>query len=112
MIIKRMPKWFINSLERFCLKIAQRNKDKETRFMTCYFWRMSQTKQYLFETTKMLPVKDILFDGNRVKIMNNPDHYLTLMYGNYMQLPPEEKRGSHRKGDIDFGGIKQCCDIR
>jgi len=106
MIIKRMPKWFINSLERFCLKIAQRNKDKETRFMTCYFWRMSQTKQYLFDTSKMLPVKDVLFEGQEVKIMNNPDHYLTLMYGNYMQLPPEEKRVVHRKGDVDFGDFE------
>lgn len=106
MIIKRMPEWFINSLEKFCLKIAQRNKDKETRFMTCYFWRMSQTKQYLFETSKMLPVKDVLFEGQKVKIMNNPDHYLTLMYGNYMQLPPEEKRVVHRKGDVDFGDFE------
>ena len=106
MIIKKTPKWFINSLERFCLKIAQRNEDKETRFMTCYFWRMSQTKQYLFDTSKMLPVKDVLFEGQEVKIMNNPDHYLTLMYGNYMQLPPEEKRVVHRKGDVDFGDFE------
>lgn len=111
-IIKRMPEWFIYSLEKSCLKIAQCNKDKETRFMTCYFWRMSQTKQYLFDTSKMLPVKDALFEGHAVKIMNDPDYYLTLMYNNYMQLPPEDKRVVHRKGDVDFGDFEWQCNIR
>ena len=110
--IKRMPEGLINRLEKSCIKIALRNKDKETRFMTCYFWRMSQTKQYLFETSKMLPVKDVLFEGQEVKIMNNPDHYLALMYGNYMQLPPEEKRVIHSKGDVDFGDFEWRCDTR
>ena len=105
-IIKRMPEGLINSLEKTCLRIAKRNEDKETRFMTCYFWRMSQTKQYLFDTSKMLPVKDVFFEGHAVKIMNNPDHYLTLMYGNYMQLPPVEMRVAHRKGDVDFGNFE------
>jgi len=31
------------------------------------------------------------------------DEYLTYMYGNYMELPPEEKRVTHRFTDVDFG---------
>jgi lipopolysaccharide cholinephosphotransferase len=105
-IIKRMPEGLINSLEKICFRIALRNENKETSFMTCYFWRMSQTKQYLFERPKMLPVKDIYFEGHILKIMKNPDYYLTLMYGNFMQLPPEEKRFAHLKGDVDLGSFE------
>lgn len=35
------------------------------------------------------------FEGMMVNIPGNYDAYLTRMYGNYMQLPPEEKRVSH-----------------
>lgn len=38
---------------------------------------------------------DSEFEGYQVKIMAGYDDYLTTIYGNYMQLPPEEKRVSH-----------------
>jgi len=37
-------------------------------------------------------------------IPNKPDKVLTMLYGDYMKLPPEEKRTiRHAIGDIDFG---------
>ena len=38
---------------------------------------------------------DTEFEGKTIKIMQGYDNYLTLVYGDYMQLPPEEKRNSH-----------------
>lgn len=35
------------------------------------------------------------FDGLTVSQMSGYDHYLRQIYGDYMQLPPEEKRASH-----------------
>ena len=35
------------------------------------------------------------FDGLQVYGPHDADAYLTNVYGNYMQLPPEEKRVSH-----------------
>ena len=35
------------------------------------------------------------FENHTFKIMNGYDEYLTLFYGDYMQLPPIEKRNSH-----------------
>ena len=43
--------------------------------------------------------------GKCLCIVSHPeyDEYLTYMYGNYMELPPEEKRVTHRFTDVDFG---------
>lgn len=101
--IKFLPSSWFDALERLYLSATRFYNSKETRYMTCYFWRMTLTKQYIFETKKMLPVKDILFEGIPVKIMNNPDYYLAKMYGNYMQMPPKEQRKVHCQGNIDFG---------
>lgn len=102
-MVRILPSKSIDNLEHRCLKKARRYEDSITDKMTCYFWRMSLSKQYLFKTSKMMPVKDIDFEGRRVMIMNNPDYYLTLMYGDYMQLPPEDKRKPHLNGNVDFG---------
>ena len=102
-IIRLMPQSFINRIEISCLKVTRRNENRATKYMTCYFWRMSQTRQYLFESQKMLPVKSIVFDGLEVMIMNNPHYYLSLMYGDYMKLPPEENRLPHRRGGVVLG---------
>lgn len=101
-VIKSFPSCWGDKLERHCLRFARKNENKDTGLMTCYFWRMSQSRQYLFETEKMLPVKDIDFDGHAVMIMKDPDYYLKLMYGDYMKLPPEESRKPHCRGEVLF----------
>lgn len=35
------------------------------------------------------------FEGRKVLLPSNPDSYLKALYGNYMQIPPVEKRESH-----------------
>lgn len=43
----------------------------------------------------LIEVIDAPFENHSVKIMKGYDDYLTCVYGNYMQLPPEEKRVTH-----------------
>ncbi len=38
---------------------------------------------------------DIDFEGNKFKVIKNYDYYLKRVYGNYMELPPENERGGH-----------------
>ena len=102
-LIKKLPASWINGLDGYSQRYARRNANKDTGRMTCYFWRMSQTKQYLFETRQLLPVQDISFEGKSMMMVKNPDYYLRLMYGDYMQLPPVEKRVAHLQGDVDLG---------
>lgn len=40
---------------------------------------------------------DALFEGRTVRVPTNYDAYLSHVYGNYMQLPPENKRVSHHE---------------
>lgn len=40
-------------------------------------------------------VTDATFEGHTVKIMRGYDDYLTCVYGDYMKLPPLEKRVTH-----------------
>ncbi|MCC9261040.1 MAG: hypothetical protein K8V75_01535 [Methanobrevibacter woesei] len=36
-------------------------------------------------------------------IPNNSDKILTQIYGDYMQMPPEDKRYNHAPEKLDFG---------
>ena len=44
-----------------------------------------------------LPVVDVKFEGHTFPAPAGYDTYLRQLYGDYMQLPPEEKRVSHHK---------------
>lgn len=105
-IIKKIPRSFIDRLEKKHLKLCRKYDNTDTGFMTCHHWIMTYAKgnAYLFAADKILPVRDILFEGHPLKIVNDPHYYLNLMYGNYMQLPPEnERHGQHWTGQVDFG---------
>ena len=45
----------------------------------------------------IFPLKEIQFEGKFFKCPNNVDKYLKSYYGNYMKLPPENKRKPHWK---------------
>ena len=40
-----------------------------------------------------------------MNIPNNDDNTLIPIYGDYMQLPPEEERVAHVLNEIDFGSV-------
>ena len=43
------------------------------------------------------------FEGEQFPIPKNYDTYLTNLYGDYMSIPPVEKREIHVALDVDFG---------
>lgn len=49
----------------------------------------------------MFPPKPILFEGKYFFAPNNPDVYLRKQYGNYMEIPPKDKRETHFSG-VEF----------
>ena len=107
-IVNKFPQSWISRLGAFVTKYARKREFADSRYTTCYYWRMSQSKQYIFDMDEMYPVKDINFEGEKVMIMKNPDYYLNLMYGDYMQLPPVEKRTAHHyDGVLDLGDTKE-----
>lgn len=102
-IVKRWSEARITRISDYYLRFCTKYQDNKTGKVTSFFWRMTQNKTYVFDVDKLLPTKEIMFEGHSVKIMKSPDYYLTKMYGDYMTLPPEDKRHYHCKGIIDFG---------
>ena len=47
------------------------------------------------KTTDMLPYQDVNFEGITVKALCDMDKFLTMQYGDYMQLPAEHQRVGH-----------------
>ena len=68
--------------------------DKDTGFLGIPTGRKYYFGEVL-EKEVFLPSTQALFEGLLVRIPGNYDKYLTNLYRNYMQLPPEDKRERH-----------------
>ncbi|MDO5448479.1 MAG: LicD family protein [Clostridia bacterium] len=65
----------------------------------------SGRKHYFGEILKykdIIPASTGIFDGHEVYLPQNPQVYLSNLYGDYMTLPPVEKREKHRIKQISF----------
>ena len=47
------------------------------------------------EDRDLFPLQRLPFEDGSFWAPNNPDRYLSLMYGDYMRLPPEDRREQH-----------------
>lgn len=90
--------WYRSYFERIC----QKNNMVESPFLTCFSYRMTRKSNFIFKYEDIMPVREIDFCGKSFYIMNNPDEYLRTMYGDYMKLPPEDKRHCHLVGKPIF----------
>ncbi|MBB3280002.1 LicD family protein [Slackia isoflavoniconvertens] len=95
------------------------NVSKTFLYKKCYeastrFRDMNDSKRldYLCDTTpysNIINRKDVFplclrsFENLEMSFPNNLDNYLRGMYGDYMTLPPEEKRKNHYPYELDFG---------
>jgi lipopolysaccharide cholinephosphotransferase len=55
-----------------------------------------KTPALLIKNEFLFPLKDIAFEGMLVCAPNDCHSYLTAQYGDYMKLPPKEKRHGHK----------------
>lgn len=53
----------------------------------------------------VLPPQPVSFEGEPFLAPRDIDAYLTMMYGDYMTLPPEDKRKTHSPEVLDFGEL-------
>lgn len=62
-------------------------------------WGIPTGRKYyngeIFDKSVFIPVKKGIFEGVEVNVPNDTHKYLTNLYKNYMELPPEEKRERH-----------------
>ena len=57
--------------------------------------------------SNIMPPKKVIFAGKEYNGMHDNDQYLKHIYGNYLELPPVEKRRNHMPLEIDFGKNKK-----
>lgn len=81
-----------------CIK----HNDRPTHSLTSYYYKMANTKDLLFDINMLTPVRLMPFEDRSYYVMENYDGYLKTMFGDYMALPPEEKRVIHLSGDVLF----------
>ena len=56
----------------------------------------------MIKTCDVLPLTKSNYCGVKIAEINNPDAYLTTLYGKYMEIPPIEKRECHHAVKIDI----------
>ena len=57
----------------------------------------------VYETNQILPTNTNTFNGEIFPVVHNEDYYLSILYGDYMKLPPVDKRVGHRPLYVDYG---------
>lgn len=75
-------------------KFLARNKDENSKYVMIPSGRGHYFGE-IYTRESFFPAKEIQFEDRVFMIQNNPDEYLTTMYGNYMVIPPEDKRERH-----------------
>lgn len=114
--LKRGIVWTVTSMIHYMLKLLRlspRKLYRKTKKLSMKYNGDNNKRLDFFCNTnymwEILPVKDLYplrkveFEGMEVNVPNKVDKYLTQHYGDYMQLPPEEKRKNHYPYRLNFG---------
>ena len=83
-------------------RLAQKYKNRKTKCTSCPTGRKHFFGEIL-ELADIFPPSDCIFEGVPSKIYGGHVKYLSALFGNYMQLPPPEKREKHFIVDMDLG---------
>ena len=79
-------------------KLLNKYNDRQTDECFTSDYPMYHLKNKWFQSIIDLPFEDKTFPG-----FKDFDAYLTTVFGNYMELPPENKRRVHTNQKVDFG---------
>lgn len=94
------------SILKFQRKIEiSENKKINCEYITSYSGAYNFKKETL-PKNKVYPLKKIEFEGRMFNVPNDYDYYLSNIYGDYMKLPPVDKRIAHFPKKIIFDTTK------
>lgn len=89
------PKYF----QKKALKLFRKYENDDCE----YYADLTMNEQPYFKMEDFNPSKMAKFEDIYAKIPNNQEATLGAIFGDYMQLPPEEDRVCHVLNEIDFG---------
>ncbi len=90
-------KWIVKK----CSNLEQLCKDENAKNVTIVL--DSDPWRNMLESDKILPLVDADFEGTTTKLIAGYDEALRNLYGDYMQLPPEDSRKNHFPHTLDYG---------
>lgn len=97
-ILSIFPYNFLRNWQR---KLMKSSNKKDGKYL-CALCGAYHYKKDIHEYSEMIPTKKVIFEGKKYDTYKNPDHYLKHLYGDYMTLPPEDKRVNHAPENIVF----------
>lgn len=92
----------LSKLKHIQKKVMSLNKNDDSSFFINMGSRYGIKKQTIPKDKYFPPVK-VEFEGKLYNAPNDWDYILTRIYGDYMKLPPIEKRITHNPVRVDFG---------
>ena len=98
-VVKCIPTGWIDRLMKYvCTKDNQKPRAYSTVFLSGYGW-----KRQIHRSETIGKGKKIVFESGMFNAPADIDTFLRNIYGDYMILPPPEKRKAHKLTRIDFG---------
>lgn len=88
------------TIKKRCIRTYKRYEDYESDEV-CDFPAICGLP--IYKRNDWLPAKKAKFEDIEVNIPNNTDTILTIIYGDYMKLPPKDKRFRPAPEKLDFG---------
>ena len=82
-------------------KANRRYENKNTKRVAFFCDPLPYTAT--FYKDDLYPLRDIEFEGGTLPFPNHLEGHLTKMYGDFMTMPPVEKRKTHYPFKLDFG---------
>ena len=76
--------------------------DVENSDYLCAFATVYTIEKETYEKKKIFPYENVEFEGRKFTGIKGYDYYLKKLYGDYMKLPPKEKRVNHSPYLIKF----------
>lgn len=107
---------FVCEMIHFCLKVfhvtpvalyrkfvtnATQYNGEEYEFVTSY--EDAQCLKCKVRIDDLFPLKKVKFEDTAAYVPHNNESYLNQIYGDFMEIPPVEKRINHAPIKIDFG---------
>ena len=88
-------------LKRIQNKLMKSKNKKDTKYLVSYCGSYTMQKETQLKEL-FFPLQTKKFEDIDILVPNKYDTYLTNIYGDYMKLPPKEKRENHSMMNISF----------
>lgn len=91
------PAFLYRQLERE----ERKYNDQQTKYMNTF--RVTMSDRSYISNEELYPLQEMPFEDTFVYMPKEYDRYLTRLFGDYMTMPPKEKRVNHCPYILDFG---------